>query len=274
MTLAQSLPTIHSKTTVDLCSHSQTARVLGQQPSLFAALPFSQRKDAGLLKGQLLCCLYKTTTQKFKFSDALSYLPTLVLIIFILMMNLVQRTHTPDFEPSGLATGNAMHQARAKNAHSKCRICYHDGEKALFGRGGGERGGEQKEQGQGQKQKQGQKEAVAARDPAGYIQSIKNLLEKIQAPVSFVPANSEDLGLHALVQKCRIKGKNISYAHLDREAGISSFCNILWSSQGFHTIQWTAQEREMASNVVPITTLSDIQPKINELFGSGVKEDM
>jgi len=55
MTLAQSLPTIHSKTTVDLCSHSQTARVLGQQPSLFAALPFSQRKDAGLLKGQLLC---------------------------------------------------------------------------------------------------------------------------------------------------------------------------------------------------------------------------
>jgi hypothetical protein len=22
-----------------------------------------------------------------------------------------------------------MHQARAKNAHSKCRICYHDGEK-------------------------------------------------------------------------------------------------------------------------------------------------
>jgi hypothetical protein len=110
----------------------------------------------------------------------------------------------------------------------------------LFGRGGGgERGGEQKEKGQGQKQKQGQKEAVAARDPAGvvqwthchpptpesniltriaklanlssgYIQSIKNLLEKIQVPVSFVPANSEDLGLHVLIQKCR---SNVDSSH-------------------------------------------------------------
>ncbi|KAG1736620.1 uncharacterized protein EDB91DRAFT_1083291 [Suillus paluster] len=122
-----------------------------------------------------------------------------------------------------------------------------------------------------------EKEAVAARNPAGVVQwtschpptlesdiltkitelanisssghirSILNLLERIQAPATFVSANSGDLGLHTLIQKCRsnedfshyvsfmsmvdyvklsfhlakIKGKDIPYACLHKEAGVS-----------------------------------------------------